>query len=244
MNLLVSDFDGTFYTTERNIKINVKRIKDFIDQGNIFMLSSGRSYTSLKCMIDKYHIPCSYMATEDGSHLFDSKGNLLKEDLMDKSIQDEIEPIIRLKRHRGIQYGTTRDYLENNKDNLDLSSINFIIEDDRINKDFNNEWYKLRDKYKTKYEFLIYGYNGIYFYCIKEKGIDKSRPIYNLSNILDLDKRNIFTIGDGDNDLPMIVDYNGFMIGDNDSLKRCALGCYNNVYELVDDIERQKVKRR
>ena len=244
MNLLVSDFDGTFYTSDRNIKINVRKIREFIEQGNVFMLSSGRSYNSLKSKIDEYKIPYSYMATEDGSHLFDNKGVLLAEDLMDQSIIEEINSIKRLNRHKGMQYGTTREYLDNDPKKDNVSSINFIIDDNMINKSFNNEWYKLKNKYNDKYEFLIYGYNGVYYYCIKDKGIDKSRPVYNLSKILGLDKNNIFTIGDGDNDLPMIVDYNGFMIGDNESLKRCALKCYNNVYELVDDINNQKVKRR
>ena len=54
----------------------------------------------------------------------------------------------------------------------------------------------------------------------------------------------LFTIGDGDNDLPMLHDYNGFMIGDNETLKKVTLKCYNEVYELIDDIEKQKVKRR
>ena len=99
------------------------------------------------------------------------------------------------------------------------------------------------------YEYLVYGYfiknhGMVYYYCIKPKNIDKSIPVSKLAELKKLSKNSIFTIGDGDNDIPMIKEFNGFMIGDNDSLKKHAIGCYNEVYELIDDINKQKVKRR
>ena len=89
MKLLVSDYDGTLFTDERNMKINVKRIEEFVKEGNLFMLSSGRSFESLMGKVEEHNIPISYLATEDGSHLFDKKGTLLHEELLDLDIEDE-----------------------------------------------------------------------------------------------------------------------------------------------------------
>ncbi len=243
MNLLVSDFDGTLHTNDINIKINIKRIQEFINNGNLFMLSSGRSYNSLMGKVIKYNIPYNFLATEDGSHLFDNKGNVLHEDIMDKSIVNEINIIRSLNKHKDIQFGTTYEYYSEDK-GLPVSSINFVIDKNMINKTFNKEWSCLKRKHSNEYEFLIYGYGNEYYYCIKDKGIDKKKPVDELAKILKLDFNNIFTIGDGDNDFPMIMHYNGYMIGDNESLKKVALKCYNEVYELIDDIENQKIKRR
>lgn len=247
MQLLVSDFDGTLHTCDEVMEMNVKKIQDFIDQGNIFMLSSGRSYESLKAKMKLYNIPVSYMATEDGSHLFDKRGRLIHEVTMSKDILSDIDPIIELGRHKELQFGTTRAYLHERTDK-DISSVNFVIDEDKINNDFIFEWEKLKLKHPD-YEYLVYGYfiknhGMVYYYCIKPKNIDKSIPVSKLAELKKLSKNSIFTIGDGDNDIPMIKEFNGFMIGDNDSLKKHAIGCYNEVYELIDDINKQKVKRR
>ena len=243
MNLLVSDYDGTLYTSEKGIKLNVKKIQEFIDNGNLFMLSSGRSYESLMGKVEDYNIPFSYLATEDGSHLFDKNGSLIHEDLLKTDIKSEIDTLINLKRHYDMQYGTTREYYSVDK-GLPTSSINFILHEDMINKKFVREWSKLEKKHKKEYEFLVYGYSNIYYYCIKPKGVDKNRPIDKLSEMLSLPKENIFVIGDGDNDTAMIINNNGYMIGESESLKKCSLKCYNEVYELIDDINKQKIKRR
>ena len=42
----------------------------------------------------------------------------------------------------------------------------------------------------------------------------------------------------------MIRDYNGYIVGNREELESIALNRYNAVYELVNDIEKQKVKRR
>ena len=38
MSLLVSDYDSTLYTDERNMKLNVEALRDFIAKGNGFLL--------------------------------------------------------------------------------------------------------------------------------------------------------------------------------------------------------------
>ena len=49
MKLLVSDFDSSFYTDDINIIKNVEELNKF-KNNNLFMLSSGRSFNSLKNM--------------------------------------------------------------------------------------------------------------------------------------------------------------------------------------------------
>ena len=55
MKLLVSDFDSSFYTDDINIIKNVEELNKF-KNNNLFMLSSGRSFNSLKNMCLKYSI--------------------------------------------------------------------------------------------------------------------------------------------------------------------------------------------
>jgi len=55
-NILVSDFDSTLYTNEENMKINVKKIKEFRRKNNLFIIATGRSYSSLIRKINQYKI--------------------------------------------------------------------------------------------------------------------------------------------------------------------------------------------
>ena len=85
MKLLVSDFDGTYYLDDNDIKLNNRVIKKFQNKNNLFMLSSGRSYKSLKEKVNEYQIPYDYLSCCDGSILYDKKGNIIEMYSLDKS---------------------------------------------------------------------------------------------------------------------------------------------------------------
>ena len=46
MKCLISDFDGTLY--DNNFINNLKSIKEFIDDGNIFVVATGRTFKNIK----------------------------------------------------------------------------------------------------------------------------------------------------------------------------------------------------
>ena len=50
--LLVADYDNTFYTNEEQLYKNIKDIKKFQKEGNIFVISTSRSWKSIKEEID------------------------------------------------------------------------------------------------------------------------------------------------------------------------------------------------
>ena len=54
--LLVSDYDGTYSNNDESIYLNNEAIEKFMKDGNTFVLSSGRSYTSLLIMATVYLI--------------------------------------------------------------------------------------------------------------------------------------------------------------------------------------------
>ena len=241
MKLLVSDFDGTFYTDDDQVKRNVEAIHEWQEKGNTFMLSSGRSYESLKDKIDTYHIPYDFISSEDGSHLFDTQ-NLLFETIMSPDIYPEIEELISLGVHKDFQIGTTYAYLSELPEEDSISSINFGVRRDQITPEFRKEWKKI--KRNKQYSFLEYGYKEMVFFCIKPIGINKSTPIHFLKETLPLPKSQIFTVGDNDNDKCMIEDFNGYRIGTHRNLRKVILDTYPSVEALVTDIEKQKVKTR
>lgn len=243
MKILVSDYDGTFFTDEDSIKINCKAIEKFINNGNLFVLSSGRSLKSLMDKVNDYNIPYTHLACCDGSFLFDKEKMMLYAKTISHDVKDVFSDLENLKRHKKIEYAYPDDYYQEYDRLKMLGSVAFTIEEDKINRDFLLTFKTIR-KNHPEYQYDIYGYDRLFYYLIRPHGVSKASPIEYLEESLNIRKEDIYTIGDNTNDKELIRDYNGYRIGNNKDIIDVSLKEYNNVYELVDDIENKKVLKR
>ena len=75
--LLVSDYDGTILTTKNDLKLNLRFINKFMNNGNIFCLSTGRPFDSIYEEIQKYNIEFDYLTCCNGRVLLDNQYNIL-----------------------------------------------------------------------------------------------------------------------------------------------------------------------
>ena len=46
--VLVSDYDQTFYVNDEDIELNKQSVQQFRDNGNIFVIATGRSFMDLQ----------------------------------------------------------------------------------------------------------------------------------------------------------------------------------------------------
>ncbi len=243
MKMLVSDFDGTFATSEDDIKINCELLRKYIARGNIFVLSSGRSLKSLKNKVETYNIPYNYLATCDGNFLFDSNDNLIMADVMKHDILDKLEDLKKIKIYDRIDYAYSDNYSSTYYPDREIGSVTAVIRDENITDEFIKEYNKLKNE-NENYDFLVYGFNGTTFYVAKTKNNNKSTPVKFLERKLKLAIKDIYTVGDNLNDIEMIHDYNGYVIGNNDEVIKHAVAKYNAVHELINDINKRKVLKR
>lgn len=237
MKLLVSDFDGTFYLDDNSIKKNIEKINNWLDDGNLFMLSSGRSFTSLKKMAKKYNINYDYLSCCDGSILYDKFDNIIVKYDLNNNILDEFLNLTKLVKIEKIQYSYPDDYYPEYNGNV-LIGCNIVIDNNEINDSFLNEFKNLSEKH-LDYDFLCYKHDDVTFFCLKNKDINKSTTINFLKDTLNIKIKNIYTFGDNENDYYMLKYFNGYHIGKvSDRIKEVTLKGYNQVYEFFDDIEK------
>ena len=231
MQLIVSDFDGTYFTNEESIKINNEYIKEFRKNGNLFMLSSGRSFKSLKEMSIKYNIPYDFLSCCDGSILYNNKDNLVIKYSLDNTILKKFLSLKRYTKIERIQYSYPDDYYDKPK-SQDLIGCNLVIKNELINTKFLKEFRNLKTNY-PQYDFLEYSHDNVTFFCLKNTGINKSSTIKYLENALNIKYDDIFVFGDNENDYPMLKAYNSYYIGRvNDKLKEVTIKGFNNFYEF------------
>lgn len=221
MKMIISDYDGTIkrFRGEPNIiqRIDLikdlKRIREFINDGNKFTISSERTTSSMKEEIKKYKIPYDYLTTYGGLVTIDKDDKLIYAEYLSQEILKAIEKLlISTDLIKEIKAINTEGKKENNLQEqliligLEVKKIRNVIDFLKsLNIDINN------------YHFS-YSNNGIWIHNI----INKNIGITNLLKHISLEPEEIITVGDSFYDLKMINEYDGWCI------KHSELNLYNN----------------
>lgn len=243
MILLSSDFDGTYDTSIFNIRVNNIQLKEFTKNGNIFMLNTGRGFKSAKVKTDEYKIPYQYLAVGDGTALYDAKDNPMYFKVLDRNMRKNFLAFADNNGLENIDFLYPSEYSRKFYDNRDIGSVSITIEEKDFSKEIRESFEALEKKHPN-YEFSIYYGVGVVYLGVKPPRVSKSFPIEFIKALKGIHHDNVFTIGDELNDVEMVRDYHGFHVGKNSRVKEYSLGEYRSVYQLVEDINKKKVKRR
>ena len=204
--ILISDYDGTFYQNDLDIKKNIDKVNEFRTLDNLFVLATGRSYVDLKQKIDKYEIPYDYLILNHGALLLSKDLEIIKVFTLDKELVDSI-----------LEYA-------NNKDIYDVILISAFDKNVTDTSNIVKIMLKLYsyDKALEVKNYIDKSYTNIKSYFISEDNhylvevvSNKASKSLMIDKILDKEgivKNNVYTIGDGINDIDMIRDYNGYRV--------------------------------
>ena len=226
MKILASDFDETIYfpNDEKKNEENIKAIKKFISNGNIFCIITGRNYCDLKALLSKYDIPYSYLVCEDGAKIFNYVDNCLDTTLLDVSEIDKVIPILE---ELNCDYYLDDGY---NKTENKNDCVKIVV--NCINTEEKN---KIVNLLKDKVDIHIYAsrthVNIIHKTVNKEKGIKK---LFNLEN---LNYNLLNVIGDNDNDYKMLKAFNGVTVEKHHPvLDELNLKEYESLKEYIEEL--------
>lgn len=193
MNLIVSDFDGTFF--DENYLKNIEFIKSLNDEYD-FVIATGRNYDFLK---KDLKIECKYYICNDGGYILDSNKNVI----YNTYISDNTIKIIdgRIKKLNYTDY--FYDYINHfdKKINHNINKVSIKIKNDNPMDDL---------KYLTKNLNDIYAYistNWINILGISSKKENAIEFILKSNNY-----KNVYVVGNEINDYGMLKKYNGYLI--------------------------------
>lgn len=231
--ILVSDYDQTFYLNDEDIEKNKMAINKFREQGNIFVIATGRSYFDFCNQVDLHKIDYDYVIINHGATILDKNDNILA----NFSIRNKI--IFNIKNDLQLEKSITTfccSGLESRVDfnHKDLTKIgvryNSKKEAMKISKDINNKYLNFVNSYYVTENSLE----------IISNEINKSKAIDLLLNQLNILRENVYTIGDSYNDIEMIKDFKGYAMKESIvKLKAIAKKEYNSVSELINEIIRR-----
>lgn len=231
MKMLVSDYDGTFLpepNDTKNINKNIQSISEFRKNGNIFVMSTGRPFKSIKKEIDKHGIEFDYLCCQDGAAIFNGNFELMHANYLTK---DQITSIINvLKSHNTIEkYKAYTPICE-------TEELENIIElEIKKNKLVAYKQIKAElEQIDGVQAFKLFNYIFIKTKCSKSKGIETLMELIEE----DIERESVYTIGDNSNDLDMLQVFNGYkMLTSYPNLYFKGLKTTTNVHRLVKKIK-------
>lgn len=230
--VLVVDYDRTLFINNSDMLNNINSINKFRENGNIFIIATGRTYNSLKKEIDKYNIEYDYLILNHGSLVIKKDKSTLFHYKIDKNILFDITNYLSKYKPKSVMYSY---YTEDTNDinNPDISKITIGFQKDI--ETFKKVMMDIVKKYNNKLN--IY-FTQNYEIEIISKETNKSRAIDLLMKKANFKKENIYTIGDSYTDIDMINDYNGScmeksidILKNNKNIKK-----YSSVSVLIKDI--------
>lgn len=234
--LIASDYDRTFYVDDYDIEKNKKSVDTFKKDGNVFIIATGRSYYHFMKMVEKFNIEYDYAIINHGATIIDNMKNVIFNTSIDNGIIQNIKKDLQL---------------DKSIDSFCCSELETKIPFEHQNLTKINVKYKTKKEsvqmneiINKKYSEFVTSYNitssSIEIISCK---IDKSKAIRILAEQLEIDKTNIYTIGDSYTDIQMVKDFNGYCMKDSvKELKKVAKGEYKSVSNLVYDIMKKNEK--
>ena len=234
--IFITDYDGTLFTNEEEIKENIKKIKLLQKKDFLIVISTGRSYPSIKTQIDLYQIPCDIITCADGSIIYDNTDKIIQYFPMNSEIIEPFEKFYQDLDYDEIQFSYPEGYLNSLINTDKLLGINVCINTRKYNNKLVKSFKKLKKRYPS-YNYLAYSHPNYSYLCVKPIEVSKSFAASYLQEMYHVEKENVYVIGDSSNDCEILKDFNGVCMKDSyeDVLKICKKR-YNTVSEYIDEI--------
>lgn len=201
--LIVSDYDGTLKNDKsgENMIINTEALNMLLKDKNYFMISTGRLYKSIKIEIQQFNIPFNYISCANGNILFDDTFKVIFKTKVSSKIMNELRPFYKqiLEIESFDEYGLSTT-------NNPTEYLIHLVEEQKVRRQIvemllSSPNFDYCTDGQNKYDIHIFKLSN------KIKTIEIVRKNLNISN------KDIYTIGDGSNDINMLKKYNGYIIG-------------------------------
>jgi len=235
--MIVSDYDGTYkkslYPLDSEVLENNEAVRNFINGGNVFMFATGRVFSSFYKEYANNNLLSDYISCANGNVIFNQNFDLISCKKIKKSFLETLK-----------KYYSLIDSLESKNAFGDID-INSIVEIEMVYKDLTAKKTLLEYLHKNSIFSYYHDVNNPLIIHIFNNNFDKVDSIYTISQLCKINKNNIYTIGDGYNDLKMINKFNGYAIkSSNPDLVNASLDTVDTVKDLINIVNNDEVKRR
>jgi len=228
--VIVSDYDGTLCINSHDMAKNKAAILKFREEGNAFIVATGRSYLDFRREADLYGFTYDYAIINHGAAIIDKRNRLLMTASIDAAAVDILKRHLQLNRVSkwfccsGLDSRVDFDHRNLSKINLTYPSETTAL---AVNTMMNDQYRRFVQSY----------YIGGSTIEIVPSNAGKEKAIANLLKQTGIKKNNVYTIGDGYSDVEMIKNYHGYAMANAvTALKMYAQKECNSVSDLIGEV--------
>jgi len=250
MYLLASDFDNTLLFHNRMKLKDVKAIKKFQKNGNLFGLCTGRSLEGVERPTQPYHIKYDFYILLSGALILNKDKEVILEKTIPMTLVMEIFEFLNhqdasvvyhnemykvCKKKTLTKRGVYLDsFLELKTDCV--SAFSFHFQENEIDKAAT-----ATAMINEKYGDYIEAYQNNQHIDLAAKGCSKGNGIKVIQEYFHLDDQHIHAIGDSWNDLPMldIVENSYTFTYAHEDVQQHAKTIVESLADCIQDIERK-----
>lgn len=225
--LLVSDYDGTLRRNGIVSAIDLAAIHSFRQEGNLFVIATGRSLGMLWNELELFAIECDGIIANNGGIITTSQKELIKRTDIDfadaQALVSLLEqyPDYMIGISDGDRFGNLQDGVHEEKSShqpllgVTMTSSALLWQEQVI----NSFYLRARTKAKTwqLYKYLLSSnLKGLAFHYnngtidVSALNVSKKTAAEAFAKHMQIPKDGIYTIGDGHNDWQMIESFYGF----------------------------------
>lgn len=234
--IVFSDYDGTIYITEENMLKNVKFIKEYRISGGKFVIVTGRSKTSISNVIKQYNIPYDYIISNNGAVIYNSDMQKIYEQSIDIDISNKIIDYLNTKENIEIFFYDDEDKVKYH--NQKLLKLRIKTSDYKLAQNIEDEINSMFNEYikaHSAFPGMYYDNHDFVIVDIVSVNAGKENAIKKLLEILDIEKEQVATIGDGRNDIAMIKEYNGYSMETAEiDVKKSSSKIFKSVADVLE----------
>ena len=237
--LLVSDIDATLFNSEHHIsEENAQAIEYFKSEGGLFSVASGRMRDAVGNYLNELKINAPAIL-HNGAKIYDFENNVT---LYEKSIEEERKNVIRRVYETQPQFGleiyadehiyVLRECFETER----LKSKNYDVTYYMPHEVWDKPWTKVliighekeldrfEEIYRNEYDTGYAVRSGKRYLDMVANGVSKGNGVKRIAEYFNINRENIYAVGDNMNDLEMIqYSGHGFAVKNGvEALKQAA----------------------
>ena len=201
MKIIASDFDGTLYRNRIITDRDKNAILQWQKDGNAFGIVTGRGRDILETAAE-HGIKLDYAIAYNGALVLNEKGEVLYEDWFQRGIAKEYYDFAYSTEYQFAHpYNCTVDENDTSKEH----QLTLLLKDSEDAKEFAK---LLNEKFEGR---LTSFSNGQWINTVKY-GTSKATGIEHYAELFGVDRKDIYTVGDFFNDLPMLQAFDGYVV--------------------------------
>lgn len=251
MKILASDYDGTLYENGELLGDVLGAVAKWRAAGNIFGLATGRDFSMITPEVSRWNLPVDFIVCINGAAIYDADMSLLDSHLLDDNTVSKIfsHPAVASSQHYQVSgLGPLQVLLREGSffwdsdiafQRIDENQARMVRDVGQISLGFpsSGESEKWANALNTDLADVIEAHQNKRMIDITRKGVDKAAGIATLLKAKQWSADNLYTVGDGGNDIAMIKTYNGYTVKNAaPSVLAVAKKQFVNVPELIDSI--------